>query len=703
MAAEGEDFRLRLAAAQAAELAAAKPVVCPGELIAGDNRLRSLVTAAARPFGNHVRLELGLVDETVARHPECAGQIREMIAYWTDWLGRNADRLGMTCHASLGYERILDMGVDGLRRHVADWRDRTIGDRPEAAPWYEALLVTLDGLSRHIGAHGEAAEAAASCAAAGERRDELEDLARICRRIAHRAPASFHEAVQLFYIVFSACGHDSPGPVDRYLYPALERDLAAGAIDVERAQELVDRLWLKLAEKTAYGATLAGQLRDGTDGTNELSYLCLNAIHRLRLLSPRTAVRWHQGTDDEFLARAVDSVADGVGFPSLINDEALIGAAVRRGICLEDAREYTFVGCGQTFPHGRGHGNYEDVVINTPRAIELALRSGRDPVTAEQAGPVTGEPEDLDSFEAFAAAYRQQMDALIVGAIGRVNDRRHANAGRAFDFLRSLLTESCVERGLDWHEGGARYCEGMVDLVGLPTVADALVAVKVGVFERGAVPLPQLVRILDEDWKGEEALRQQFLKGLPKYGNGDPEADEMMALETARLDALVRDHRTSFGGPWGIDVIGWSGAVIYGEQTSATPDGRRAGEPVADCAGPGQGRNTAGLTQTLQSVLRLPHDTAHGPLALSLRFPRGGLATVEARRKLQAAIATYFEAGGQQVQISAAGTEEMRAAQDDPDAHGDLVVRVGGFNAYFASLDRRWQDDLIARSEMGIG
>ncbi|MEW6756249.1 MAG: pyruvate formate lyase family protein, partial [Candidatus Latescibacterota bacterium] len=343
---------------------------------------------------------------------------------------------------------------------------------------------------------------------------------------------------QLFYILFAACGHDSPGPIDRHLWPALERDLGAGTTSLEAAQEVVDCLWLKLAERTAYGATLAGQGRDGGDATSPLSFLCLNAVHRLRLLSPRTAVRWHREMDPGFLVRAVDSVADGVGFPALVNDEAIVPAAEARGVRPGDAREYTFVGCGQTFPHGRGHGNYEDVVVNAARAVELALRNGRDPATGQPVGPATGEPAELGTYEAFAAAYRTQIDALIEAEIGRVNDRRRRNAGRAFDFLRSLLTASCVERGLDWHEGGAEYCEGMVDLVGLPTVADALTAVKVGVYERGAVTLPELVASLDRNWEGAEALRQLFLKGLPKYGNGDREADGLMAAETARLASI---------------------------------------------------------------------------------------------------------------------------------------------------------------------
>ena len=560
----------------------------------------------------------------------------------------------------------------------------------------------LQGVSGFIEAHARAAEDAADRAPSPQQAAELHHIAAICRHVAHSPPRSFHEAVQLFYLVFAICGHDSPGPVDRYLYPALKKDLDAGAIDLDSAQEIVDCLWIKFAEKTAYGATLGGQLRDGADAANELSFLCLDAIRRLRLLSPRTAVRWHRNISPQFFARAVDTAATGASYPAFVNDEAIIPAAVERGVEHRDAREYTFVGCGQTYPHGRGHGNYEDVVVNAAKAIELALRDGVDPDTGQRIGPTTGSPANFATYAAFEQAYRAQIDALIARQIHRVNERRAATRGHAFDFLRSLLTHSCVERGLDWHAGGADYSEGMVDLVGLTTVTDSLVAIQRGVYERRAVSLPQLVAILDSNWEDEEALRQFFLKRLPKFGNGAPEADDMAAAELDRLNRFVKSHRTAFGGPWGVDIIGWSGAVIFGERTSATPDGRRAGEPVADCAGPAQGRNIEGLTQTLQSALRLPHRHIHGPLALSLRFPKSMVADADSRAKLRAAIESYFLQGGQQLQISIASTAEMKDAQQHPEAHRSLIVRVGGFSARFVELDKKWQDDMIARAEMEL-
>jgi len=698
MAGEGLDERVRFARGQAAEMAAAKPYVKPGELIVGNNAQRGVASGLPSAFRSGVQFDRDYLEIVRREQPDAGAKLDEIESYWEVWTAENDQYAPMAMHASLAYERVLTMGIDGLRGHVRHCRSA----KRESVPWYDALLVTLDGISAFIEAHATAADEAAGCATDARRQRELVQIASACRQVAHGPPQSFHEATQLFYLLFWLCGHDSPGPVDRHLYPALRRDLDRGAISRSQAQEILDCLWLKFEEKTAYGVTIGGQHRNGSDASNELSAMCVESIRRLRLLSPRTALRWHPSLSPELMDRACESVAEGATYPAFVNDEAIIPAMVERGVSLEDAREYTFVGCGQTYPHGRGHGNYEDVVINSAKPLELALNNGIDPMTGERLGPATGEPHELSTYEGLEQAYRRQVTRHITERIEAVNERRRRIKDHAYDFLRSLVTYSCVERGLDWHAGGADYSEGMVDMVGLTTVTDSLVALKRGVYEAGAVALDKLVEILNRDWTDEDALRQYFLHKLPKFGNDDAEADEIAAREVRRINDHIKSHQTVFGGPWGLDIIGWSGAVQLGLQTGATPDGRRRGDPLADCAGPAQGRNVSGLTPTLRSVLKLPHDRVHGPMALSLRFPRQAIRDPEGRRKLRSMIETYFREGGQQLQISIASSDEMKDAQCDPDAHRDLMVRVGGFSAYFVELDKAFQDDMIARSELGL-
>lgn len=702
IAGEGLNNLTRFAQSQSAEMAAAEPFIKPGELVIGNNSIRSIITGLPSPFGTGMRFQGNYIESRLDEDPESQSEIAEMESFWAKWQSEGGQYAPMTCHASLAYEMPLTVGLDGMRSHVEHWRGINTAIKPDCAEWYDALLITLDGVSAFIKAHAKAAEEAAITASNIERRIELERIAVACHNIAHKPPGSFHEAVQLFYLMFYICGHDSPGPIDRYLYPGLKKDLDAENISRVEAQEILDCLWLKFEEKIAYGATIGGQLRDGSDASNELSVMCVNSIKKLRLLSPRTALRWHPGISQKLLNATCESIAEGATFPALVNDTAIIPGMIERGISIEDAREYTFVGCGQTYPHGRGHGNYEDVVINSAKPLELALNNGIDPMTGNQMGPATGEAQIFHTYDEFEQAYRQQMDHHISQHIQNVNRRREVIKDHAYDFLRSLLTHSCVERGLDWHNGGADYSEGMVDMVGLTTVTDSLMAIKRGVYEEERVSLKELADILNSNWDGTENLRLYLLHKAPKFGNDLDEADTFTVNEFNRINDFIKSHKTYFGGPWGMDIIGWSGAVIYGLETGATPDGRRKKEALADCAGPAQGRNILGLTPTLRSVLKLSHNKVHGPMALSLRFPSKVVEGEDGIAKLRATIETYFQEGGQQLQISIASTEDMKVAQKDPESYRSLMVRVGGFSAYFTQLDENFQNDMIARSELEI-
>lgn len=698
----GLDPAVRFAQAQAAEMAAARPFIKPGELIIGNNALHPIVTGMPTPYRTGIYYDRRRLDELKCERPDAAVRLAEIESYWNAWMADNSQYLPMTCHSAPAYHLVLELGVDGLRQRVNQWRHINTAVRPQCEPWYEGLSIVLNGISAYIEAHANAAVQAAEIEAGPARRAELQQIAIACRHVAWHAPRTFFEAVQSYYLIFLLYGHDSPGPLDRILYPSFKCDVEQGLISLADAQGILDCLWLKFEEKEALGATIGGQLRDGADASNELSLMCVSSIKRLRLLSPRTALRWHRGLSNDLFDVAVDSIASGATYPALVNDEAMIPAMTERGVSLEDAREYTFVGCGQNYPYGRGHGNYEDVIVNSAKPLELALNDGIDPLTGERLGPATGKSESFETYAAFEQAYRRQMDHHITQLINHVNAYRLKTVGHAFDFLRSLLTESCVERGLDWHAGGAKYNEGMVDMVGMATLTDSLVAIKQGVFERRLVSLGELAAILQRDWEGAQALRLTFLRKLPKFGNEDAQADEMAACEVRRVNDYIKSHRTAFGGPWGMDIIGWSGAVEIGALTGATPDGRRRGEALADCAGPAQGRNVCGLTATLLSTLKLPHAHVHGPLALSLRFPKEVVQGQEGRAHLRAVVEAYFRQGGQQLQISIASSEDMRAAQQNPDAYRWLMVRVGGFSAYFTQLDRKWQDDMIARSELGL-
>jgi formate C-acetyltransferase len=706
MAHDGAPFLVRLAHAQAAWRAAVRPAIVPGHLVPGTPPPLAIISYPTGVFAWDFRLDESLSD----RHPDGAA----IVGYWKAWLSQRPQQVlppeahvpdlgaslwwvGIGCHSTQDYGLAIELGLDGLRAKVRAQQPRHL----DAADWYDAVLITLDGVSAYILAHADAYARAAGTAD-GVQAEEWRLLAENCRHIAQQPPATFLQAVQLFELLFMLNGHDSPGRLDQYLWPPLQRELEAGTITPESAQEIVDCLFLKLAEHICYGATLGGQLPAGGDATNTLTWLCLHSIRRLRLLSPRTALRWHRDTPDDLFQATVHSNATGATFPVFVNDEVVVPAMIRRGATPEHARDYTFCGCGQVTPAGRAYGGYEDVIVNSAKPLTLALHNGRDERTGSQIGPATGDPAGFATFDALEDAVWAQCRHLLQIGIAATKVAREWGADQVPDFLRSLLTHSCVERGLDWRAGGADYHEGMVDMVGLTTLADSLTAIKLLVFDEGRLTLPELIAILDHDWQGADALRAECLRRLPKFGNEDPEADGMVQRWVARLNDWLFAQRTAFGGPWGIDIIGWSGAVMMGEVTGATPDGRKAGEALADCAGPAQGRDRSGITATLNAMTMLPFAETHGPLALSLRLPAGAVATPEGEVQLAALLRSYLERGGQHLQLTVASGDEMRAAQQDPAAHHDLIVRVGGFSAYFVEMDARFQEDMIRRTEHGV-
>ena len=388
--------------------------------------------------------------------------------------------------------------------------------------------------------------------------------------------------------------------------------------------------------------------------------------------------------------------------PALVNDEPVIAGMLERGIALEHARDYTLVGCTQVVPRGRCSGSYEDLVINSLKAVELALHNGFDPIVGEETGLKTGEAEELLTYEDFEEACFKQMDFIIRTSTEVVNRQLAAVSRHISDHFKSLLIEGCLECGKDYRRGGALYTEGLADVLGITNFGDALLVVKKLVYEEGRLNLREFVDILDNDWEGYEPLRQACLKRVPKFGNGDEVADAM----TLRVFNFINDgykrREKVFGNRYGIDVVGWTGAVSYGKQTGATPDGRKKSTPLCDSVGASQGCDTNGVTALLQSVSRIPHDKAHGILALNLKFSANTFKGREGIEKLKSLINTAFGLGLQQLQINVVDAKTLREAQSHPEKYSSLIVRIGGFSTYFNWLSKGHQDDIIARTEHSV-
>jgi len=551
------------------------------------------------------------------------------------------------------------------------------------------------------------------------RKAELVEIARICRKVPAQPAETFHEAVQAFWFTHLAIsiesnGHSiSPMRFDQYMHPFYKA--SKDTVSDEKAQELIDLLWIKLNEINKVRdevSTMAfagypmfqnlivgGVDRDGKDATNELSFMCLQATENTQLYQPSISVRIHETTPDEFYEKAGEITRLGIGMPAYFSDRVIIPALLSRGLTIEDARDYGIIGCVEPQVGGKTEGWHDAAFFNMAKLVEIALNGGVNPSTGKQLGPQTKPLESMNSFDDVMDAYTVQMEHFVklMASADNAVDQTHAEMA-PLPFLSGLV-EDCIGRGKSVQEGGAIYNFTGPQGVGVANAGDSLAAIKKLVFDDEAVTLVELAEALKTDFEGKEDLRQMLLNRAPKFGNDNDMADAM-----ARESALVYCHEVEKytnprGGKFQPGLYPASANVPLGSVVGATPDGRKAGTPLADGVSPTSGRDVAGPTATVTSVARLDHLTASNGTLLNQKFHPSALAGEEGLNNLKAVTETFFNRGGLHVQYNVISRDTLVEAQNNPEEHRDLVVRVAGYSAFFTALDKSLQDDIIERTE----
>lgn len=608
-------------------------------------------------------------------------------------------------HTTMDYETILSVGFRGLIDQIEDRIGRLSpdeDDRGEKRNFLEALGIVAEaviGLSDRYADYALAQSREADCEA---RKRELERIAENCRRTPAGPPAGFWEACQSVWFSFFFLP-DAPGRLDQYLYPYYRRDLASGAITRDFAKELLSCLWLKYCELSGandpvsarHHLTLGGVKPDGTDASNELSYLCLEVTEELKLLRPQIGLRWHRGTPPALLHRAVQALRSQTGHPDFCSDEQIVPGLVNVGIAVEDARDFSLSGCHEVIITGKSQMGSVEGFINLPKMLEMTL--GIEPNLSNGAVLAT-----LDTYD-------QLWDAL-VATMGEVASTVH-DLSELLDELRagwlggrieaSLVTKDCIEAALGYTQGGARYNNCNWDIIGITNLADSLVALRKLVYEGRELSLPEFAEILRGDWDGQESLRWRVLNQVPHFGNDDDEADEVVA-RVLEVFAGIMKRRTPFrGGEYTLGTLagGENMQVVFGRSTGATPDGRKAGEPLADSLTAAQGRDRRGITATLNSVAKLPHKLLPTSTSVNVRLDPKLLDREEGLDKITSLIQGHFESGGQQLQFNFVDRELLLDAKRSPEKHPNLMVRVAGYSAPFVSLWDDLQDEIISRTE----
>lgn len=613
-------------------------------------------------------------------------------APWCGSLGGGSSYQG---HMVIDYAKILRVGISGLRDEIE--MAMSACDDPEKLPFYRSLLLYCDNMADIC--HRYAEKARNMPEVSQERRVELLEIADICDNISKRPPQTFREALQLFWFTFLLDGNDDPGRLDQFMFSFYRDDLESGIITREFARELLVDLWYKMEQMKAWSLVLAGQTPDGRDASNDLTYLCLEVTSELRVTNPAIALRVFSGTPRRLWRVAMECIARGGGMPSLVNDDAVIRALVRSGVTLQDARDYAMGGCIEFQISGKSNFGGEDGHINVAKCLELALNNGYCAMTGELIGVPTGDPAEFETFDDVFSAYKLQVETAVGNIVAQSNIGQEIKNKQGAKVFRSILIDDCIASGLDCEGGGALYGNGQILTNGLVVVADSLAAIKSLVFEEKSVTMPELLQALKDNWEGHKQLRQHILHRAPRYGNDDERVDNLAREISEHIWELFMRSPTYRGGHYTGLVVYFTRQLYFGRQTGATPDGRFVGDVLEDSMGAWPGRDINGPTALFRSASKITQELAAGGVIMNLKLPPNCVEGGEAIEKCIDLVRSYFDLGGQQVQVTVADADDLRAAMEEPEKWGHLIVRVGGYSDYFVGLDPKLQKSIIQRTE----
>jgi len=633
---------------------------------------------------------------------------------------------------SLNWDRIVKVGlrsyIDEAKAHLDEFRSGTDTDINKAYFW-EAAIIVLEAVIDHAHRYADLAREKAAAETDSFRKEQLLEIADICEYVPENAPRTFHEALQLM----SFCGaakilehpmHGNPhwGRADQYLYPFFKKDIENGTITVERAAELIADLigrWgtqcfvqpksQKLSHQINFcinNIMVGGVNADGTDASNELSYLILHVVGLLKISSPTVGLKWSRVTPDWLIKKAIKTnIETKGGIPLFENDDVVIDHYVKDGISYEDAVQWSGLGCvypciptraEHTGAHGLG-------AFNVAGCLHLALHNGID-INGKQTGLKTGDPRSFKSFEELYDAFLKQHRNLShrcfrLGNIARRIEKDYIR----LPLISALGLQFCMDAGRDTVDADPDHTLQGIGDRGIIDAADSLEAVRYLVFDQKLLSMEELMDALESDFAGErgEEIRQMCLKA-PKFGNDIEEADLMARRVSDDSARIIHSYDNS---PFNQIMIAREGLAWHyfgGLGVGALPNGRRALEPLDDGSiSPMRGMDTNGPTAVLHSVLTAQFKDSYAQV-LNQKFSAALLKDEQGIDKLVAYTKAFMAAGGTHIQYNIMDSEQLKEAKVKPEENKDLIVRIGGFSAYFVQLSSEIQDDVIYRSEMDL-
>ncbi|MFH1435057.1 MAG: pyruvate formate lyase family protein [Pseudomonadota bacterium] len=628
-------------------------------------------------------------------------------------------------HMILGSRNVLPGGFAAIEEKARARLARCDREGDEdGRAFCEGALISIDAIRSFARRYADLARDEARRAQGGDRKEELLAIAGRCDRVPYHPPRDFREAVQALWLIqagavlaYGMTGIFAIGRPDQYLYPYYRRDIDGGRITREQALELVSELLVKLSSglimlptvgknsgselgADSMAVTVGGVGPDGEDATNDLSFLFLDAVARMKALGNTFSIRVSKESPQAWLDKAaqVYQVTSG---PALFNDEVVIEALQGAGTGLEHARDYGVIGCVEPTSDGNTFGCTSGNDISLVGALEMTLLSGRLRVMGRRVGPDTGDPRSFIAFEQLMDAYRKQVRFMVDNVAAAVDQKDRVYAEGFHNPYVSVTLHGCLDSATDMTRGGARYNFSSISARGLGTAADSLAAVKTAVFDRGKFSMDQLLRALDRNFSGHEKMRRYLRRKTPKYGSDDEQADEIAKEVAGFFCRDVAGRTGQRGGPFRPGFFSYGMHVVEGALLGATPDGRLAGEPISNSLSPSNGTERSGPTGVMNSLSRIDHTLISNGCALNIRLLPSLLGTPEKRSKFCAMVRAYFDRGGMEVQFNVVDNATLRDAQLHPERYRDLVVRVSGYSAFFTDLGPAIQNEIISRTVFG--
>lgn len=598
--------------------------------------------------------------------------------------------------------------------------DETRPEDEEKREFYQSVLLTSRGIICYANRYAQEAERLADQEPDAARAAELRTIAANCRYVPENPPRSFYETMQfLWFVQIGGILSENPlslnpGRFDQYMNPYYEKDIAAGAITPDFAQELVDALWLKYSEwvwtisaNTAdyfagynqfQNLTVGGKTRDGRDGTNPVTFMAMKATEECKTHQPGLSVRVQADCPKEFMDAVTHLVSTGTGFPAIHSDSVGYQMLLNAGYAPEDARDWN--NCGCVVPHNRKTGEWTAAVnMNFGSALEYALNQGASLMTGKKMGLDEKPAAEMTSFEEVKAAFYRQFDNLCRHSVILTVEAQRLHREMVPRPFLSSCNEHCLETGRDLSHGGAQYNIGpVITGIGLAVVTNSLAAIQKLVFEEHRCDMATLAKALQANWNGYEELRDAA-KAAPKYGNDDDRVDGIAREIANHFYDEIHQYHDIFGSPFLTAFMGISNYIPMGRVLGATPDGRCAGEPSSEGVSPYVGTDVSTPLAAMRSAAKLNQDVHSGGTLLNLRLDHNLVATKRGQANLGAMIQTLFAMGAFHVQFNCVSSEVLRAAQKNPDNYRDLLVRVAGYSTQFVNLSRSMQDAIIARTE----